>query len=91
MFCMYCGKELPDNAKFCAFCGNKISIPGNENSKNEPTPALQLQQESLATSSDIINVSEGKESVEKEILPDKKKKCNRKIQRHCAGLCFLYI
>ena len=24
MFCMKCGKELPDGAEFCAFCGTKI-------------------------------------------------------------------
>lgn len=24
MFCMYCGKEIPDNAGFCPYCGKKI-------------------------------------------------------------------
>ena len=28
MFCIYCGKELPESARFCAFCGKKLgSIP----------------------------------------------------------------
>lgn len=25
MYCMNCGKELPDEAKFCVNCGAKIS------------------------------------------------------------------
>lgn len=27
MFCIECGKPLPDGAKFCAFCGTKQEIP----------------------------------------------------------------
>lgn len=26
MFCMYCGQKLPDQAKFCFICGNKIEL-----------------------------------------------------------------
>ena len=35
MFCPKCGKEIDDNAKFCGFCGNKISI--EEISDNDVT------------------------------------------------------
>lgn len=27
MFCKFCGKELADDAKFCASCGNAVSAP----------------------------------------------------------------
>lgn len=27
MICKYCGQELPDNSKFCIFCGNIIKHP----------------------------------------------------------------
>ncbi len=30
MFCSACGTELPDNAKFCTDCGNKIGDPAAE-------------------------------------------------------------
>ncbi len=25
MYCNNCGKEIPDNSKFCNFCGSKIN------------------------------------------------------------------
>ncbi len=28
MFCPKCGKQIPDEAKFCPGCGNKVQIPG---------------------------------------------------------------
>ena len=34
MFCINCGKELKDTARFCPFCGNKIETPA-EKIKNE--------------------------------------------------------
>ncbi len=27
MFCNNCGKQIPDNARFCANCGNKVAVP----------------------------------------------------------------
>lgn len=36
MFCKNCGKELEDNARFCAYCGSQINeTEKNENDKNE--------------------------------------------------------
>ncbi len=26
MFCMYCGKELPNEARFCLYCGKELTI-----------------------------------------------------------------
>lgn len=36
MFCRYCGKEVPDDAKFCIHCGEALSSPTQPIS---PTPA----------------------------------------------------
>lgn len=37
MFCMNCGTELPDNAKFCLQCGEK---QGSDNLMNNSTTKL---------------------------------------------------
>ena len=34
MFCEKCGEKLPDNAKFCAKCGAKQGLAGEQNSVN---------------------------------------------------------
>ena len=36
MKCSYCGNELPDNARFCRFCGKKLSV---WNGDHEPVKA----------------------------------------------------
>lgn len=33
MFCTNCGKEIPNESQFCAFCGNKIK--GKESQENK--------------------------------------------------------
>ena len=33
MYCTHCGRENPDNAKFCSFCGRAIRIPPEETLK----------------------------------------------------------
>ncbi|RPF50728.1 zinc ribbon protein [Methanobrevibacter gottschalkii DSM 11977] len=30
MFCEKCGKEIPDNTRFCSNCGNQIKKPNNK-------------------------------------------------------------
>lgn len=35
MFCINCGQELPDNAKFCNHCGNPINILIENNTSSE--------------------------------------------------------
>ena len=32
MFCLKCGKELPDEAVFCLYCGQKITVKNSEQS-----------------------------------------------------------
>ncbi|MBN2557533.1 MAG: zinc ribbon domain-containing protein [Clostridia bacterium] len=41
MFCEQCGKEIPENSKFCSGCGAKIEPTENilEESMSEPTAA----------------------------------------------------
>ncbi|MBR4841632.1 MAG: zinc ribbon domain-containing protein [Bacteroidaceae bacterium] len=40
MFCYNCGKELPENAVFCPFCGTQVGVAINteinENQENQP-------------------------------------------------------
>ena len=40
MFCNHCGAELPDNAKFCRYCGSQIAAeaaaPANTNEQAQP-------------------------------------------------------
>ncbi len=38
MFCRQCGKELPNDSKFCDGCGAPTAIPINGNSSNSPQP-----------------------------------------------------
>ena len=35
MICKYCGQELPDNSKFCIFCGNIIKHPEDSEYDNK--------------------------------------------------------
>lgn len=36
MFCINCGKQIPDDAVFCPYCGAKISNVRLENLKERP-------------------------------------------------------
>ena len=41
MFCMNCGKALPDGAKFCMYCGTPLgaaAAPAQAVSAGSPTP-----------------------------------------------------
>lgn len=35
MFCVYCGKKIPDGAKFCPFCGHSIDLDDHRPSQNK--------------------------------------------------------
>lgn len=37
MYCNHCGKEIPEQAKFCNYCGTQVNIP-------QPQPAAPVQQ-----------------------------------------------
>ena len=48
MFCYNCGKEIPENATFCPFCGTQVSVsvstgeaPAPDESQNGPEPVPQ--------------------------------------------------
>ena len=43
IYCPQCGKELPEQGKFCKYCGCLLSVEMNENA-NEPTPEIWQQQ-----------------------------------------------
>lgn len=43
MFCPKCGKQIPDGAKFCPGCGNKMQIPGG-NVQQTKKPDGNVQQ-----------------------------------------------
>lgn len=51
MFCPKCGKEIPENAKFCSGCGNPIQMTAKpakqENSPKPPKPQKQDKQPKL--------------------------------------------
>ncbi len=38
MFCMHCGQQLPDDARFCSKCGNKTLTEQNLNPASAPQP-----------------------------------------------------
>lgn len=43
MFCMECGKELPQNAKFCPYCGTKATLTGAVEAKvSAPAPGGRI-------------------------------------------------
>ena len=59
MFCYNCGKELPENALFCPFCGTQVGVsvesPFNANQNNQPVenesgnePEAELSAEEVA-------------------------------------------
>lgn len=39
MFCESCGKEMPDDTKFCANCGAKVEIEKSDQPVSTPPPA----------------------------------------------------
>jgi len=50
MFCSNCGKEMPDNFKFCSGCGAKLLLAPPQTS--DPTPVTELDEEGLTKITD---------------------------------------
>ena len=41
MFCTKCGKQIPDDSKFCPYCGNPAETPENmQKHVDKPTPYI---------------------------------------------------
>lgn len=49
MFCVHCGKALPDDAKFCPFCGKSATVQASS------TPASPPAHESSSTPVELLN------------------------------------
>ena len=46
MVCLNCGKEIPDNVKFCVYCGKKVENNPESIQKAEPeTGDIAVKQE----------------------------------------------
>lgn len=65
MFCTHCGKELPDDARFCTGCGNAVTPANTPQQSSAPaeakTPApckkvYEEQQETGGTGKTIWNL-----------------------------------
>lgn len=44
MFCISCGKEIPNISNFCEYCGNKVKKVGNEDTSIQDQQSKNLQQ-----------------------------------------------
>ena len=56
MFCIHCGREIPDNAEFCSYCGKKLMItPEQRNTESRDSSYEQLGGEHRQRSSDYVN------------------------------------
>ena len=38
MYCKECGKEIPDDAKYCSICGTPVKLDNAERSRRSTTP-----------------------------------------------------
>lgn len=59
MFCHKCGKEIPDGARFCNYCGTAMPEPGPRHARPEPE------------SDEIFSYSEENRPTEFDVDPDK--------------------
>ena len=61
MFCRKCGKQIPDEARFCPYCGTQVMIPEEEVEFTEDGKGgliLEAPEGSTVTISEGINIRE---------------------------------
>ena len=54
MFCYNCGKQLPDQAKFCSYCGAKLESDNTQSSPIEEAAEVSLKNETKAPEFSLI-------------------------------------
>ena len=72
MICPNCGKELPDGAKFCLFCGKVVSEESQKPQEQKSSEVSAPSQSSENTSQDS-SIAEGKVQQQKSSILQKKK------------------
>lgn len=76
MFCHKCGKKLPDTAKFCAGCGNKV-VPKNPVIKKEEPKQGEAAVKPLAVRADVNHTAQAPKEVA--VLGEKSRRGSGKI------------
>lgn len=87
MFCMHCGQQLPDEAKFCFKCGNKTFT------EKDVTPAAEAETDTLPETAPIVErvlETEDKSTAKKEVNI-KTLWANRKVRYIALGVASVFV
>ena len=80
MFCKYCGKELPDNAKFCSKCGKQlIEVLSQTADISDDTKIVQNKTEDDNLNKGMSSYNERSDSVFSELTERSQKESRKKI------------
>ncbi|MCD8506690.1 DUF805 domain-containing protein [Candidatus Woesebacteria bacterium] len=57
MYCKHCGKKIPENSKFCRFCGKDLNVSKSKTKSSETTgqEKIQFQDENQEQTNFISN------------------------------------
>ena len=65
MYCMHCGEQIPDNSRFCKYCGKlvaedeiRIVNEGTDKKENEETASKNVQEEDSVEEVNITDENE---------------------------------
>ena len=87
MFCYNCGKELPENAVFCPFCGTQVGVPVNtvisESQENRPEEENGQSQETV--SEEVTAVLEPDSAEEPPVQEEPVPEPEREIEEQPSG------